>query len=351
MIRRRGIRLALVLGAALLAGCAGILEEAFRPPPPSPSPSPPLPVGYLRDQALRWERADDLPRALLFWQILSDQGPADSEAPRQLARLQAVQRQRSEERFWAGVTAWSAGQRAQAQAAWIAALRLDPGHAGARRALGVLGAPPPIRVYRVHAGDSFSRIAERFYRDASKGFLVALFNDWPLDAVLPEGLFLRLPVLEEEPPPPRRPPNLEGDLARLRKLLQEGELTGALEAAEAILKRDPGQREALQLRDRALLGLGLQREGQGDVLGAWEMVRRMSPAASGYAEAADRLQALLQQRAEEHYKNGVKFFLEEDLEKAIEEWQTAVVYRPDHPQAVESLREARRLLKQLQRQP
>jgi hypothetical protein len=77
----------------------------------------------------------------------------------------------------------------------------------------------------------------------------------------------------------------------------------------------------------------------------------MAPEAPGRAEVAERLQGVLRVRAEEHYKNGVKFFLEEDLEKAIEEWQTALTYRPDHPQALESLREARRLLNQLKRQP
>jgi tetratricopeptide (TPR) repeat protein len=347
---RRWLALWILGATVLLAGCAAPMDWPPRPAPPEP----PLPVTYLRDQALRWERADDLPRALLFWQVLVDHDPDDPEVARQVRRLRAVQRQRADGHFWEGVKAWNAGQPQQARWSWMTALRLDPAHAGARRGLETLREPPAVRVYQVQPGDSFNRIAERFYRDASKGFLVALFNDWPLEAILPEGIFLRIPVLETPaPPPPRAPraPNQETELAQARRLFQEGELAGALETAEAILRSDPVHREALQLRDRALLGLGQGLESRGDHLGAWELIRRMDPESPGRDEAAERLQGVLRARAEEHYKNGVKFFLEEDLEKAIEEWQTALTYRPDHPQAIESLREARRLLRQLMRQP
>ncbi|MDI7261762.1 MAG: tetratricopeptide repeat protein [Thermodesulfobacteriota bacterium] len=59
----------------------------------------------------------------------------------------------------------------------------------------------------------------------------------------------------------------------------------------------------------------------------------------------------LQDQAEVHYAKGLKYFLSEDLRKAIEEWEETLRLNPDHPKAKRDLEKAHRLLKNLKRLP
>jgi tetratricopeptide (TPR) repeat protein len=53
--------------------------------------------------------------------------------------------------------------------------------------------------------------------------------------------------------------------------------------------------------------------------------------------------------AEAHYIKGVKFFIEEDIEKAIQEWETTLSLEPDHPKAKKDIENARQLLQKLEK--
>jgi tetratricopeptide (TPR) repeat protein len=58
-----------------------------------------------------------------------------------------------------------------------------------------------------------------------------------------------------------------------------------------------------------------------------------------------------QEQAEIHYARGVRHFLDEELEKAIAEWEETVRLNPEHSKAKRDLEKARRLLKNLRRLP
>jgi tetratricopeptide (TPR) repeat protein len=55
------------------------------------------------------------------------------------------------------------------------------------------------------------------------------------------------------------------------------------------------------------------------------------------------------QLAETHYKAGLNYYLNQDLEKAIEEWNRTLKLNPKHPKAQANIREARETLKKLKR--
>ena len=55
----------------------------------------------------------------------------------------------------------------------------------------------------------------------------------------------------------------------------------------------------------------------------------------------------LKKQAEIHYLQGVKYFLLEDLQQAINEWEIAVKLDPEHDKARSGIRNARHLLEQL----
>jgi hypothetical protein len=53
--------------------------------------------------------------------------------------------------------------------------------------------------------------------------------------------------------------------------------------------------------------------------------------------------------AEAHYIKGVKFFVEEDVEGAIQEWETTLSLEPNHPKAKKDIENARKLLQNLEK--
>lgn len=56
-----------------------------------------------------------------------------------------------------------------------------------------------------------------------------------------------------------------------------------------------------------------------------------------------------QEQADIHYAKGVKYFLSEELEKAIKEWEEALRINPNHPNAKRDLQRARTMLKNLRK--
>jgi tetratricopeptide (TPR) repeat protein len=52
--------------------------------------------------------------------------------------------------------------------------------------------------------------------------------------------------------------------------------------------------------------------------------------------------------AEEHYRKGVSFFLAEDMQRAIREWEEVLSLDPDHPNARRNIEKARNLLRKRQ---
>jgi tetratricopeptide (TPR) repeat protein len=59
----------------------------------------------------------------------------------------------------------------------------------------------------------------------------------------------------------------------------------------------------------------------------------------------------LREQAEAHYLKGVNYFLAEDLESAIREWEETLRLNPEHPTVRKDLEKARRLLENLKRLP
>jgi len=58
-----------------------------------------------------------------------------------------------------------------------------------------------------------------------------------------------------------------------------------------------------------------------------------------------------QEQAEAHYIKGANYFLAEELDKAIVEWEETLRLNPEHPNAKRDLEKARRILKNLKKSP
>lgn len=292
----------LLVAAVLLAGCAGAVpvrverpadREAEAPAPPAPE-SPDVfhgvPEKY-RALAVEEERAGDLRRALLYRKVVSAFLPDDAEERGHVERLTGKIRDEADRRYRAGVELERAGETAKAVREFLAVLFLDPDHESAFRKVKNAkvgnhgkngGAEGGNRTWTVRPGDTLRRIAAEVYRDPEKEFLIAYINDLPAGGQLPAGATLILPEIDTSPPKP------------------------------------------------AEKSSGNSRPGMGGAAPRNADERKAPPGRNP-------------REAEAHYAAGVRRFLEEDLDGAIREWESALSLDPAHPKARRDIEKARRM--------
>ena len=58
---------------------------------------------------------------------------------------------------------------------------------------------------------------------------------------------------------------------------------------------------------------------------------------------------IIDQLADAHYKKGVKYFINEELESAIREWEKVLSLNPGHQKAAEDIENARQLLNKIKK--
>ena len=56
----------------------------------------------------------------------------------------------------------------------------------------------------------------------------------------------------------------------------------------------------------------------------------------------------MQRQADIHYRQGVKYFVAENLQKAIDEWELVLRLNPQHPKARQDITNARKLIEKLE---
>ncbi len=139
----------------------------------------------------------------------------------------------------------------------------------------------------------------------------------------------------------------EDRLKLARKLLEEGAYQEARTVVEEILTSDPGNKAARALMDATNYAIANQLLAEGKDQEAISVLETIDPAYEDTAVLINDAQLRLNAAAETHYRNGVKYFLNEELELAIEQWQAALRLNPSLDKARRDIANARRLLKKL----
>lgn len=391
------------------------------------------PVNKYTEKAVGYEEQGELRAALLTWRIVARFDPENKEIPKKINALKRDITRRAREHYHRGLNHYQAGDYADARQAFLATLRLNPGHKRALYYLKTRLQHVDQAVYKVRRGDSYFGIATRIYNDPSKAYLLAHFNGFDPEKPLLTGTTLLLPALDRKYLLPRS--DIKAMLAKARKALDEhrhdevikitaqirkevpnhpralqladdarfnqamalmknhrynaalkqlkqvragykgrneairrarteikqfalekrialakdhlstGAYADVVKITEEILHRDPTHAMARQLFNTAHYALGRQLLDNGDEAGAVQHFDIVGPSFKDVSELHSLARARLKSQAETYYRAGVKFFINENLEKAIENWQRALELNPDHPKARQDMENATRLLK------
>ena len=140
----------------------------------------------------------------------------------------------------------------------------------------------------------------------------------------------------------------EKKLSQAQLHLRNNDWQRVINVAEEILEHDPNNAQAKMLFSNASYNLGKFMLDRGDVSQAVKLLDRIDPSYEDTGQMLSLARARMKSQAETHYRNGVKHFINEDLELAIKDWKRALELNPEHPKARQDIENAEHLLDKLE---
>lgn len=153
-------------------------------------------------------------------------------------------------------------------------------------------------------------------------------------------------------PPDTSPEVVEATLAQAREYMDKKAYAEIPPLTEPILAAKPSPavyEEAFELTHAAYYEMGQHFYKNRKYLKAVEAFSKVSPGYRDTTAVLADIRAEMKQQADVHYKQGVKYFINEDLTRAMAEWQQTLQLDPDHPKAAEDIENAQELLEKLEK--
>lgn len=324
-----------------------------------------LPEKY-RNKALEYERLGELHKALQSWEIISGFNPGNKALIKKISDMKIQLSIMAEEHFKKGLAYYKNNSTNAARKEFLLALTYNPAH---KEALDYIKnrLSEDYILYEVKKGDTAYAIANKMYGDAGKVFLIMHFND--LDKkVLTIGDLLKIPILEplmtkampeaEEMPDKfmeteELPIKTETALTPTQELitkaqnfLKEKKYEEVISISEKIMEQEPKNKIARDLLNTSCYELGKANISNKKYEEALRFLNRVDPK---YKDLK-KVRATVEKRlADIHYKTGVNYFVNEELDKAITEWKTTLTLNPNHEKAKKDIENAKGLLEKLQK--
>jgi tetratricopeptide (TPR) repeat protein len=346
-------RMGLVFLVLVVLGCAA--------PPQKPTvliekdPFFIFPEQY-RKKAIEYEKNGELPKALQSWEIVTSFIPTDEEVAKRIVALKTQIRTTADQHFKKGLSYYQRNSMEAARKEFLIALNYNPDHQEALTCVKHKLPGEDYTLYQVKRGDTLKEIARKTLNDPDKDFLIAYFNDLRIDSKLVPGKNLRLPVLESAPAKATidtKETTMDSKeiLADTKGLLSKApayykfkNYREIASMSEKVLEYDPANKEAHNLINESYYQMGkllIQGKKYHEALEAFNRVD------SGYKDIRESVAFVKKQLAGEHYLRGVKYFTDEEIDKAIREWEVTLTLNPNHPKAKKDIENARSLLQKL----
>jgi tetratricopeptide (TPR) repeat protein len=309
-----------------------------------------------RNKATEYEKDGELWKALQSWEIVANLTPTDDGVTKKIETLKTQMQTMADQHFKKGLSYFQRNSMEAARKEFLIALHYNPNH---QEALNYIKHKLPGEdyiLYQVKGGDTLKEISKKTYRDPNKDFLIAYFNDLRVDAKLVPGNTLRLPLLEsttakstiESKETAMDATEISADAKELlSKALAYYKVKNYRETAsisEKVLEYDPANKEAHHLINESYYQMGRSLIQGKKYKEALDVFDRLD---SGYKDVKESVALAKKQLAGEHYLRGVKYFTDEELDKAIKEWETTLTLDPNHPKAKKDIENARALLQKL----
>lgn len=286
---------------------------------------------------------------------------------------------------------------------FVEALRVYPENARALDYLLHRYQPRETLPYTVKRGDTFESIAQEVYGSVLDTFYITEFAVVTEENQLLPGLVLDLPKADSFYSKPIL--DYQKDITVARKLYKDEEYGKVIAFGKKVLQKHPDDEEASYIvnsslikhaeeleqagkynaaiaalsqvdvrfknvhkkldalkeqrdeklqRNSSLWNAGMLQKGdllaaEKKYLEALEVFNSIDPEFEGLQQSISKVKKKLSELAEVHYREGVKFFIEDNLSSAISEWEITLQYNPEHKKAMDYSVKAQLLLKKYEK--
>jgi len=310
-----------------------------------------LPDKY-RKRALDHERKGQLREALLDWWIVQSFQPDDQrEIAAKIKNLKSKVPQKAAVHFQKGVEFYHNGALQDARREFLLTLSCEPDHSQALSYLQTRLHQPVFGTYVIREGDTVRKIARKTYHDPGKAFLVTAFNSISPNAELTPGTSPKLVILDQD---------IVSDIKFAEMMSQDNGvvLKPRRQKREVVasVSRDTAGEETsrpVQVKGSDSMADALKYQKARDLLEQeehLESLRILRTVDRNYRDVSKliaSIEVMLQQEADAHYRKGISYFLSEELDLAIKEWEEVLRLSPNHLKAKKDLRNARRLRRKM----
>jgi tetratricopeptide (TPR) repeat protein len=331
----------LILMISAATGCAGISKtdllfeekEMFA-----------VSYHYLQ-RANESETVSDWYMAKYFYQIACQLDPENKDIEVKIALLKERIKSQSQLYFQQGLDFYRDGEINKARKALLTALRINPEHQKARIYLVEIIQQPEQNTFKVNQKTDLKTIAQEFYNDPEKSFLIAYFNDIPDQAVPEIGSTLIIPWVPIQKS--TVPFDLEENLGKARLFLDSKRFSQALAVTSKIREQEPENLEATEIENAVYHQIAQEFERFGKYSDALNTMLKVKSDNQSTKSYISHLRLLVKDKADQHYRRGVRYFVNEELEKAIKEWERTLAIDPTNEMAQKDIGNAKSLLEKL----
>lgn len=142
---------------------------------------------------------------------------------------------------------------------------------------------------------------------------------------------------------------IQHELLKAENLLKEKKYEASIDLAEKILGYDQSNTAAKKLISTSLCQQGKDLSIRKKYDEALHVLDKTDPADDCAEKIRLAVKKGIKQQAEAHYIQGVKHFLNEELQSAIKEWEKTLKLNPEHDKAKKNIEKARNLLEKLKK--
>lgn len=298
-----------------------------------------------------WQRAQesetikDWYMAEYFYQIAHQLEPENQDIRGKIALLKKKIYTESENYFQQGLNSYKNGEKEKARQELLTALRINPEHQKARIYLAEMMHQPEQKTFRVNGKTDLQTIAQEFYNDPEKSFLIAYFNDISEKDYPVIGSTLIIPWAPIQKS--TEPFNLDENLEKARLFLDSKRLSQVLEITSKIREQEPENPEAINIENAVYHQIAQEFERFGKYTDALNTMLKVKSDNQSTQSYISHLRELVKDKSDKHYRSGVRYFINEELEKAIKEWERALAIDPTNEMAQKDIVNAKSLLEKL----
>ncbi|MCD6273865.1 MAG: hypothetical protein J7K30_13735 [Deltaproteobacteria bacterium] len=310
-----------------------------------------------RTQAMELEKKDEFRIALYYWKIADILAVDNGKTDFYISNLKEGKEREAEEHFRKGIDFYANNMPDQAFDEFLITVRYDLDHKEALRYLMCIqsgknyaeiqgnkiteGLPASMgKVKKQQEG--VSAAVQENVDNKKKYFIVESVPET-------KKIIHDSRVTEPQENEDDRLIKVRANLLKAKTCFNNKDYDNTILIASRILEDDPGNREALTLRNASYFSKGNSLQLKNKYTVALKMFRNVEP---GYKDVNTKIFALkkkLIQRADFYYKKGVRLFVDEKLKDAIIQWDKALELNPEHREAQKSIEKAHNILEKLKK--